>query len=266
MGCHAALLHHERHGRGVDVAATTAHHQTGQRGEAHRGVDHLAVFDGCNGGAVADMAGDDLGLLVVETQKFTGALRHIAVRRTVETVAANVVFGVPFIGHGVEISVVRHRAMESIVEHCHLRHVGHKLVYSLDAGQMALVVHGGQFDQALYSLLHLGGHEATLLEEVAALHHAMPHGPYLVEALDGAHLGIEQAFEYQLHALLVGGQLGHDLLFVAICELHLDESLIQSDTLHAALSQHTLVGHVVQLVFNRTASTVQNQYFHSLEL
>ncbi len=135
--------------------------------------------------------------------------------------------------------------MEGVVEHRHLRHVGHELVHGADAGQMAFVVHGSQVDEALDALLHLRGDDATLLEEVAALHDAVADGTNLVEALDGTEVGIEQAFEHQLNALLVGGQVGHDFLLLAVVELHLDESLIEADALYAALSQHRLVGHVV---------------------
>ena len=140
--------------------------------------------------------------------------------------------------------------MEGVVEHRHLRHVGHQGVHGADAAQVAGIVDRGEVDEALNALFHFGSHDAALLEEVASLHDAVAHSVDLVEALDGANLGVEKHLEHQGHAFLVGGQVGHDLLLLAVVELHLDECAVDSDALHAALCENALVGHVVKLVFD----------------
>ncbi len=147
--------------------------------------------------------------------------------------------------------------MESIVENGYLRHVGHELVDGLQACQVALVVHGSQVDEALDAILHLGSNDATLLEEVAALHHTVAHGPNLIEALDGAELRIEQALEHELHTLLVGRKVGHDLLLGAVGQLHLDESLVEANAFHTTLGENLLTVHVVELILDAAATAVQ---------
>lgn len=78
----------------------------------------------------------------------------------------------------------------------------------------------------------------------------MAYGANLVEALDSANLGIEQAFEDELTPSLWGRQVSEDLLLAAIRELHLDEGVVETYTLYTALSQNGLVGHVVKLILN----------------
>ena len=168
-----------------------------------------------------------------------------------EAVAAHVILLVELVGHGVEIGVGRHGAVESIVEHGDLRHVGHQGIHGADATQVTGIVNGCEVNEALNALLHLGSDDATLLEEVAALHDAVTDGVDLVEALYGTNLRVEQHFEHQGHTLLMGRQVGHDFLLLAIVEFHFDEGTIDADTLHATLCENTLVGHVVKLVFDR---------------
>ena len=55
---------------------------------------------------------------------------------------------------------------------------------------------------------------------------------------------------------------GHDLLLASIGQLHLDKSLVEADTLYATLGKDALAVHVVELVLDRTATAVENQYFH----
>jgi len=195
------------------------------------------------------MACDYLGVVIVEAEKFACAFGYIAMAGAVESIAAHMVFLIEFVGDGIEIGVVGHGTVERVVEHCHLRHARHEGVYGADAPQMSGVMHRCEVDEALDALLHLGCNDATFLKEVATLHDAMAHGIDLVEALDGPDLVIEEAFEHQCHAFFMRGQVGHDLFFLSVFERYLDESLIQSDALHAALSQHALVGHVIKFVF-----------------
>src|SRR3712207_7477391 len=95
----------------------------------------LTVLHGGNAGAIADVAGDNLLLSDVHSQEFTHPLAHVAMACSVETIAANMVFLVELVRNGVEISVSRHGRMEGIVEHCHLRNVGHKGVHGPDRSE-----------------------------------------------------------------------------------------------------------------------------------
>ena len=67
-----ADLDHAEHGGGVHVAAAGSHHEALERGEAHGGVDDLAVLDGGHAAAVAEVAGDDRDVFGLPAEEFGG--------------------------------------------------------------------------------------------------------------------------------------------------------------------------------------------------
>lgn len=103
--------------------------------------------------------------------------------------------------------------MESVVEHCHLRHIRHELVHGTDTCEVALVVYRCEVDEALDTFLNFRSDEATLLEKVTTLHDTVANGSDLVQTLDGTKIRIEEALEHELHTFLVSRQVGHDLFF-----------------------------------------------------
>ena len=120
--------------RGIQVAAAGAHHQTGQRGHAHRGINDLALIDSSDGGTVAQMAGDQLQALNGLLQELSGAVADILVARAVEAVAADAVLLIVLIGDGIHISLRGHGGVECGVENSNVRLVLAKdLVGGLDA-------------------------------------------------------------------------------------------------------------------------------------
>ena len=213
---HAALLHHVAHCRRIDITGAGTHHQTSQRSQTHRGIDDLAVLDGSYGSTVADVASDDLLLLDVHAKELAHAVRDIAVRGAVEAIAAYVILRIPLVRNGVEVSVVGHRGVESVVEHCHLRHIRHELVHGTDTCEVALVVYRCEVDEALNAFLHLGSDDTALLKEVTALHDTVSHSVDLVEALQTAVLRIYKEVEHEFHAFFVRRHVVHDLLFRAV--------------------------------------------------
>jgi hypothetical protein len=54
------LVHQVLEDAGVQIAGAGAHRQSGQRREAHGGVDGFAAVHRGDGGAVAEVAGDEL--------------------------------------------------------------------------------------------------------------------------------------------------------------------------------------------------------------
>lgn len=82
------------------------------------------------------MAGDDFRARRAAAEVFHGLFRHIAVRRAVEAVAADLVFSVQLVGDGVEIRLLGHRAVEGGVDDQHLRGGRHNLHTAADAEQM----------------------------------------------------------------------------------------------------------------------------------
>ena len=158
---------------------------------------------------------------------------------------------VQVVGNGVEVSVVGHGAVERIVEHAHLRSVGHEFIHGTDAFQVASVVNRCEVAEALDAFLHALVYDDTLLIKVAALHDAVAHSVDLVKALDGSELRVEQTLEHEVHAFLMVGHVVHNLLLLAVGQSHLDECLVEADTLNAACCEYGVVVHVVELVFDR---------------
>ena len=195
---------------------------------------------------------NQIDVLKVLAHQFGDAMRHVAMRSAVESVAAHVVFLVEFVGHGVEIGVRRHRRVEGVVEHRHLRHVGHQVVHGADAFQVACIVDGREVAEAFDACFHAFVHEATLFKQVAALHDAVADGVDFVEALDGTVFFAEQLLEHEIHAFLVVGHVVHQDFLLAVGQREFQEGVVEADALHAALRQYGFVVHIVQFVLDGT--------------
>ena len=93
------LFHQEGDGGGIHRTRTGPHHKAIQRGQAHGGIDDPAVLDGGQGGAVAEMAGDDPGRLTrLFAQQLEAAGGDIPMGGSMETIAADPVFFIVFVG------------------------------------------------------------------------------------------------------------------------------------------------------------------------
>ena len=250
--------------RGVQIAAAGAHHQTGQRGHAHRGINDLALIDCGDGGTVAQMAGDQLQALDGLLQELSGAVADILVARAVEAVAADAVLLVVLVGDGVHISLRGHGGVESRVKDRNVRLVLAKdLVGSLNAQNGGGVVQGSQRAQVVDGLDDLGGDEAALLELLAAVDHAVTDGVDLGNAVDdlactGGHL---------LHdlgeCLGVGGEDGGRGCLMAV-GLVGDHAAFHADALAQTLAEDLFALHIDQLVLQAGRTAVDNQNFHGI--
>ena len=169
---------------------------------------------------------------------------------SVEAVTTYVILLVELVRYGIEVSVVRHCAVEGVVEHANLRCVRHELVYSTESLEVSGVVNGSEVAQALDAILYALVHDDALLEEVATLHDTVTYCVYLVKALDCADFRVEQTLEYKVDTFLVVGHVVHDLLLLAVRQSHLDECFVKTDTLNTACCEDRVVVHVVQLVFD----------------
>ena len=85
----------------------------------------------------------------------------------------------------------------------------------------------------------------------------MSYSVDFVEALDGTDLRIEEALEHEVDAFLVVRHVVHNLLLLAVGESHLNECLVEADTLNTACCQYGVVVHIVKLVLDGRTSTVQ---------
>ena len=135
-----------------------------------------------------------------------------------ETVATNMVIFVELIRNCIEESMFGHGAMESIVEHNHLRCGGHKCIYGPDTTQMTRVVHGCEVAKVFYSLFYLWCNDAAVVKLIAALNDAMAHSINLAEVFDGTNFLVEKGLENEVHTLLMVGHVVHNHLFLAVWE------------------------------------------------
>ena len=86
------------------------------------------------------MAGDQFQGIEWPAQFECRALRHIAVRGAVKSIAADIVFLVEGVGQGVMIGEVRYGLVERGIEYGDLRYVGQQFLTALDAHVMVRVM------------------------------------------------------------------------------------------------------------------------------
>ena len=92
------LVHEESDCSGINIACTRAHDEAFEWGEAHRRIYALAILDSCDGGSVADVAGDDALGLCLYAQELADALTDVAVAGAVEAVATHPILLIEVVG------------------------------------------------------------------------------------------------------------------------------------------------------------------------
>ena len=143
-----------------------------------------------------------------------------------EAIATNAILLVQLVGNGIHESLRRHGLMEGGVEYAYLRQAGHQLLHSVHTLQVGGVMEGSQIRALLKHLQHLVGKDHALVELLATVHHAMTYGINLAEVFDYTNLRIGEQGEDELHAFGVLGNIVHDLLLLAIGQLHLHKGTI----------------------------------------
>ena len=179
-----------------------------------------------------------------------------------EAVAADTVLLIVLVGQGVHVSLGGHGAVEGGIKHDHvgLIHAEH-LAGGLQAQQAGGGVQGGQGRQLINGLDDFVGHQAALLELLAAVHAAMADGVDLVDAVD------DLAFALGHHLNQLGkrfGVRGEGSVGLHLVAAHLmgDAAAFAADALAQALAQDLLGLHIKQLILQRRRAAIDNQNFH----
>jgi hypothetical protein len=123
LGRHVVVFNQVDHHRRVDAAGAAGHDQAVGGGHAHAGVHRAAVVDGAQGGADAQVTGDDFQFAERALQHFGRFQRNVAVRGAVEAVATDPVLLVEVVGQAVQVGVGRQGLVEGGVEDGHVGHV-----------------------------------------------------------------------------------------------------------------------------------------------
>jgi len=249
--------------RGVQVAAAGTHHQAGQRGHAHGGINDLALIDSGDGGAVAQMAGDELQALNGLLEVLSSLVSNVLVAGAVEAVAADAVLLIVLIGDGVHISLRGHGAVESGVEDSDHRDVAEDLAGCLDAEDACGVVQRSQGAQLADGVDDLVGDQAAGLELLTAVDDAVADGADLADIVDALALAGGHLLHDLSKSLGVGGEDRGSGSLVAVSFMG-DHAALHADALAQALAQHLLTVHIDELIFQGRRTTVDNQNFHLL--
>ena len=165
------LADEEEDGR-VKGAGAGAHDEALERGEAHGGVNALAVQNGGAAGTVTEVSGNEagfFGLLAKDTASFGS---HETVAGAVGAVTADAVFFVELVGDAVEVGLARHGLVESGVEHGDLRERREELGGAFHTGGVSRFMQRGKQSDAT-NVVDDFLRDALALDVLTAVHHAV---------------------------------------------------------------------------------------------
>ena len=230
-------LHDREDGRRVDVAAARPHDETGERRQAHRRVNDLAVADRRERRAVAKVARDEVHLRERLFEELRRRVRDELVRRPVEAILADAERLVILRRDRIHRRAVGHRRdVERRVEDADVRNALEKLLARLDAAQVRGHVKGPELDELL-DLRHVRlRHRDGVLEDFRP---------------------VEDAVANRVNALRVLAQLGDDLAE----RVRVGLRSAAADALDDALLEPRLRGHVEELVFEGARPRVDDENF-----
>lgn len=164
----------EEDGR-VKGAGAGAHDEALERGEAHGGVNALAVQNGGAAGTVTEVSRDEAAVFRLFAENLGGFAGHKAVACAVCAVAADLVFFVELVGDAVEVSLARHGLVEGGVEHGDLREAREELGGAFHTGSVCRFVERGEQGNAT-DVVDDFLRDALALDVLAAVHHTVADG------------------------------------------------------------------------------------------
>ncbi|MPN19102.1 hypothetical protein SDC9_166468 [bioreactor metagenome] len=202
------------------------------------------------------MAGHQLQILTAQLLRREGG--DIFVGRAVEAVAADAVLPAQLGRQGVEKGLRRHAGVKAGLKGADQRYAGQNLRKLADGTDVGGIVgggdgiirrHGGQ--HRLAQFLHAG--------HALGMHHLKAHAGDFLQRLNGPS---HEKGQHLFNGLPVGGQ-GQGEAFGAKMILVGKGGAVAAHPLRLAGGQHAFaLVHVKQLIFQRGASDVANQYLH----
>ena len=249
----AALALQVAHGSRVDGAAAGAHHNAVERRQAHGGVHALAVLDGAQGSAGADMAHDDLAGLAVG--HLGDLLGDVTVAGAVGAVLTDVQLVADVLGQGVSLGDLGHVEVERGVVNRNVGQVGILLQAVLDNVGLGVVVQRGERSD----LADLG--EDILVDEGGIAKVPTTLNDTVADTLNLDAVGLE-VLQDNLDGDLVVGELdvlGH--LLGAVGSMG-ESAAGKADALAGALCGHLVGLGIDDLILKGRRSCVDDQNVH----
>ena len=169
------LLADEEEDSRVEAAGAGTHDKALERGEAHGGINALAVQDGRAAGTVTEVGRDEADFFGLLAQNLGGFAGHETVACAVGAVAADLVFFVELVGDAVEECLAGHGLVESGVEHGDLRERREELGGAFHTGCVSRFVERGKQGNATDVVNHFL-RDLFALDVLTAMHHAVADG------------------------------------------------------------------------------------------
>ena len=161
----------------VEVATTGPHHQTLERGEAHRRVDAVSTLDRGGAGTVAQMQDDHVQVGQPASQQISRSAGDEAVRDAVKAVPPDVVRDGQLAIYGIGGGGAGEIGVEGGVEDRDVWHPRQRPAGCLDPGDAGWVVQRRQRDQVTQGPNHVVIDHGRLGESDAAVDDPVSHGP-----------------------------------------------------------------------------------------
>ena len=168
----AVLLADEEEDSRVDASGAGTHDEAFERGEAHGGINALAVQNGGAAGTVTEVSGNEAAVFRLLAEDLGGFGSHETVACAVCAVAADLVFFVELVGDAVEVSLTRHGLVEGGVEHGDLRERREELGGAFHTGGVCRFMQRGEQRDAT-DVVDDFLRNAFALDVLTAVHHAV---------------------------------------------------------------------------------------------
>ena len=257
------LLHEIENNRRINTAGTGTHDNTVKRGKAHGGVNRLALVDSSDGGTVSEVAGDDLELFDGLAHHLGAAGRNVAVRGTVEAVAADVIFLIILIGDTEDISLIRHSLMEGSIKYSSHRNFStENVAASLHGNSLRRIVERSEILEGYADIVdNFIGDQGGYLILLAAVENTVTDSGNLIDVGDYCELaGCESAYQL-FKSILMGCKRFVFLYGTTVGDLMGDDA-VNTDTLNVTLCNNRFICHVDELILKGGTSCIDYQNFH----
>lgn len=149
-----SFLLQERNDKGVDVATAVGLNYAHLQGDTEAGINALAVVDGTQRTAAAQVTGDSLAGGSIHIGK---RLSHIAMGSAVISQALDAIFFIPLPGNAIDTSFQRDSLMESCLKSTHQHSVGCQLLKLEDSLQIRFIVGRRYHHVVLHALKNFRG-------------------------------------------------------------------------------------------------------------
>ena len=145
------------------------------------------------------MTSNDTQVTHVLAHHFSSSLSYITVGSAVETITAQTVFYIHFVGQTIKECSFRHGLVERSIKYCNLRNFRHKFHTSVDTMQVRRIVERCDFAARFNTSDNIRVDEHTISKAFAAMYYAMTYRVDFTHLFDYAMVLISKSINNQLN-------------------------------------------------------------------